>query len=224
MNILAVDTSTRACVLGVRSRESGEGGENTWADEVVLDRTHSKEILPRIEALLQSAKVEKSNLDLLVYATGFEVQKTGVYNKIVGRGGLDLADKYANGIRTLFGIHSEGYPNLFIMGGYQASFQLNLTYILQSQGDHIAECINYTRKNGYQSIEPSGDAEEWWVQEVIKNRGTTNFNSECTPGYYNFEGESNRRQDGNYNGGFQTYVDFQTEVRANMQENFVFSN
>ena len=70
MNILAVDTSTRACVLGVRSRESGEGGENTWADEVVLDRTHSKEILPRIEALLQSAKVEKSNLDLLVYGQG----------------------------------------------------------------------------------------------------------------------------------------------------------
>ncbi|MFT6754041.1 MAG: cation diffusion facilitator CzcD-associated flavoprotein CzcO [Candidatus Azotimanducaceae bacterium] len=163
------------------------------------------------------------DLDLLVYATGFEVQKTGVYNKIVGTGGLDLTDKYADGIRTLFGIHSEGYPNLFIMGGYQASFQLNLTYILQSQGDHIAECINYTRKNGYQSIEPSGDAEEWWVQEVIKNRGTTNFNSECTPGYYNFEGESNRRQDGNYNGGFQTYVDFQTEVRANMQENFVFA-
>ncbi|MFT4676350.1 MAG: tRNA threonylcarbamoyladenosine biosynthesis protein TsaB [Candidatus Azotimanducaceae bacterium] len=70
MNILAVDTSTRACVLGVRSDVSGEGGENTWTDETVLDRTHSKEILPRIEALLQSAKVDKSELDLLVYGQG----------------------------------------------------------------------------------------------------------------------------------------------------------
>ena len=33
-------------------------------------------------------------LDLLIYATGFEVQKTGIYNRIVGEGGLDLADKY----------------------------------------------------------------------------------------------------------------------------------
>jgi cation diffusion facilitator CzcD-associated flavoprotein CzcO len=163
------------------------------------------------------------DLDLLVYATGFEVQQTGIYNKIVGKNDLDLMDKYADGIRTLFGIHSEGYPNMFIMGGFQASFQLNLTYILQSQGDHIAECINYARTNDFQTIEPTSEAEEWWVQEVIKNRGTTNFNAECTPGYYNNEGEDTRRQDGNYNGGFQQYLNFQQEVRDDMQKHFVFT-
>ena len=40
------------------------------------------------------------------------------------------------------------------------------------------------------------------MQEVIAHRGKTNRNADCTPGYYNFEGEFNRRQDGNYNGGF----------------------
>ena len=34
-------------------------------------------------------------LDLLVYATGFEVQQTGIYNDIVGEGGVNLQDKYA---------------------------------------------------------------------------------------------------------------------------------
>ena len=33
--------------------------------------------------------------------------------------------------------------------------------------------------------------EDWWVSEVIRYRGTTNRNRECTPGYYNFEGEDN---------------------------------
>ena len=32
------------------------------------------------------------------------------------------------------GIHTAGFPNLFIMGGYQASFQFNLTEMLQTQG------------------------------------------------------------------------------------------
>ena len=32
--------------------------------------------------------------------------------------GVDLTDKYADGIRTLLGIHTQGFPNLFIMGGY----------------------------------------------------------------------------------------------------------
>jgi len=162
-------------------------------------------------------------LDLLIYATGFEVQKTGIYNQIVGKNGLNLEDKYGEGVRTLLGIHTHGYPNLFVMGGYQASFQFNLTDMLQTQGDHIAACIDYTRSNGFNTLDPTSDAEEWWVQEVIEHRGKTSRNQDCTPGYYNFEGEFNRRQDGNYNGGFRQYFAHQGEVRAKMAENFDFT-
>ena len=165
----------------------------------------------------------KFNLDLLIYATGFEVQKTGIYNKIIGKGGLDLEDKYRSGIQTLFGIHSVGYPNLFIMGGYQASFQFNLTYMLQTQGDHIADCIAHTRENSFDSIEPTEQAEQWWVQEVINHRGKTTRNEDCTPGYYNFEGESQRRQDGNYNGGITRYLDHMEASRKNMTQHYTFS-
>ena len=151
------------------------------------------------------------------------MQKTGIYNQIKGRSALDLNDKYSDGIRTLLGIHSQGYPNLFIMGGYQASFQFNLTDMLQTQGDHIAACIDYVRRHGLPVPSmPTAEAEEWWVQEVITHRGKTTRNQECTPGYYNFEGESNRRQDGNYNGGFKQYFEHQGEVRARMEENFAF--
>ncbi len=162
-------------------------------------------------------------LDLLIYATGFEVQKTGLYNEIRGVTGLDLTAKYRTGIRTLFGIHSQGYPNLFIMGGYQASFQFNLTDMLQSQGDHIAACIDYVRRRDYQSLDVTAEAEAWWVEEVKKYRGKTTRNQDCTPGYYNFEGEFQRRQDGNYNGGFPKYVTHMERVRADMGEYFVFT-
>lgn len=163
-------------------------------------------------------------LDLLIYATGFEVQKTGIYNQIVGREGLSLDEKYGEGIRTLLGIHVNGFPNFFVMGGYQASFQFNLTDMLQTQGDHIAACIDYTRQHGHKTIEPTFEAEEWWVQEVIRHRGKTNRNQECTPGYYNFEGESNLRQDGNYNGGFRNYFEHQRSVRDAMTKQFTFSD
>ncbi len=162
-------------------------------------------------------------VDLLIYATGFEVQKTGIYNEIRGKGGLELNDKYRDGMRTLVGIHSNGYPNLFIMGGYQSSFQFNLTDMLQAQGDHIAACIDYTRRHGYKTIDATPEAEEWWVQEVIKHRGKTSRNQDCTPGYYNFEGEFNRRQDGNYNGGFNRYCTHMEEVREKMEQNFIFT-
>src|SRR5271167_3352083 len=40
-------------------------------------------------------------LDVLIYATGFEVQRTGTYNQIIGTNGLDINEKYREGIRTL---------------------------------------------------------------------------------------------------------------------------
>jgi cation diffusion facilitator CzcD-associated flavoprotein CzcO len=161
-------------------------------------------------------------LDLLIYATGFEVQKTGIYNEIRGRDGREINEVYADGIRTLFGVHTHGFPNLFIMGGYQASFQFNLTFMLQTQGDHIAECIKLARERGAAEIDVSPKTEEWWVQEVIAHRGKTSRNADCTPGYYNFEGEFNRRQDGNYNGGFLQYYTHMQDIRADLASHFVF--
>jgi cation diffusion facilitator CzcD-associated flavoprotein CzcO len=162
-------------------------------------------------------------LDVLIYATGFEVQKTGIYNEIRGRGGVEINETYSQGLRTLFGVHTHGYPNLFIMGGYQASFQFNLTFMLQTQGDHIAECIAYARDHGYAEIDVAPDTEQWWVDEVIAHRGKTSRNQDCTPGYYNFEGEFNRRQDGNYNGGFLQYYTHMQAIRDKLPEHFVFS-
>jgi cation diffusion facilitator CzcD-associated flavoprotein CzcO len=162
-------------------------------------------------------------VDLLIYATGFEVQKTGTYNQIIGRGGLDLQDKYRDGVRTVLGIHTSGFPNMFIMGGYQASFNFNLTDVLQAQGDHIAACIDFVRQNGHDTLDCTTESEEWWVQEVIAHRGKTNRNQECTPGYYNFEGEFNRRQDGNYNAGFPKYGAHLRSVRESLPDHFSFT-
>jgi len=94
--------------------------------------------------------------------------------------------------------------------------------MLQTQGDHIAECIDHVRKNGYTTIDAMPNTEQWWVDEVIRNRGKTNRNKECTPGYYNFEGENNRRQDGNYNGTFYQYFLHMTDVRKDMDQHFRF--
>ena len=61
------------------------------------------------------------------------------------------------------------------------------------------------------------------MQQVIEHLGTTSRNKDCTPGYYNFEGADNRRQDGNYNGTMKEYLDHMSDIRSNMADNFVFT-
>ena len=164
-------------------------------------------------------------LDVLIYATGFEVQKTGIYNEIRGSDGRrdqrEVRRRHPHPVRHA---HRTAIPNLFIMGGYQASFQFNLTFMLQTQGDHIAECIKLRARARLRRRSTSTpETEEWWVQEVIDHRGKTSRNQDCTPGYYNFEGEFNRRQDGNYNGGFLQYFTHMQEIREDLANHFLFA-
>ena len=85
----------------------------------------------------------------------------------------------------------------------QVSTQFSTT--IKGQKFYLQLMFGSNDGNGYTTIDVTDQAEEDWVQEVIAHRGKTSRNAECTPGYYNFEGEFNRRQDGNYNGGFPKY-------------------
>src|SRR5258708_37052215 len=105
----------------------------------------------------------------MIYATGFEVQKTGIYNQIIGRFGLEINKYYRDGMKTLLGIHSHGYPNLFVMAGLQAAFAFNLTHVLQMPGDYIAACIQHLREPGFRVLEGTEGAGADGVQKTISN-------------------------------------------------------
>ncbi|MBW2401177.1 MAG: NAD(P)/FAD-dependent oxidoreductase, partial [Deltaproteobacteria bacterium] len=73
-------------------------------------------------------------LDCLIYASGFEVgtdyTQRGDY-QIYGRGGQTLTEKWSDGLRTLHGMHTHGFPNcFFIMSIYQSGFTVNFTHML----------------------------------------------------------------------------------------------
>ena len=57
-------------------------------------------------------------LDVIVFATGFDAM-TGALNRIDirGRDGTLLRDAWAEGARTLLGLQSVGFPNLFTITG-----------------------------------------------------------------------------------------------------------
>ncbi|MBL4679669.1 MAG: tRNA (adenosine(37)-N6)-threonylcarbamoyltransferase complex dimerization subunit type 1 TsaB [Pseudomonadales bacterium] len=64
--ILAIDTSTKTCVLGLQDKCSGE---MTSATEFV-GRSHSEVILPKIIKLLEGNELGLEDLDLIVYGKG----------------------------------------------------------------------------------------------------------------------------------------------------------
>ena len=101
---------------------------------------------------------------------------------------------------------------------HQAAFSFNLVDILKTQGDHIAKCIAACNDKQHGVVmDVTEESEEWWVQQVIANRGKSNYARDCTPGYYNFEGTEQRHQDGNFNGGVIAYYNHVSLIRHAMR-------
>lgn len=150
-------------------------------------------------------------VDCVIFATGFDfgnsygatAQQRG--HPIYGRGGAVLADEWRNGMRTLHGFYSAGFPNLFHMGGSQNGVAFAITYCLDEQAEHIAEVLKATDERGATLVEPTPEAEAEWVAIIrAKDKSFHDFQRECTPGLYNDEGkvgDTISRSDEYYGGG-----------------------
>jgi cation diffusion facilitator CzcD-associated flavoprotein CzcO len=140
-------------------------------------------------------------LDCLIFATGFEVGTTYTRRAgydIVGKGGQLLSEKWADGLRTLHGLQTNGFPNCFFLGFTQSAVTVNVPQSLKEQARHVTYLLDQVKARGAATVEATVDGEMGWLAEMqSKARMGEQFRLECTPGYYNNEGKT-----GNPNGFF----------------------
>jgi cation diffusion facilitator CzcD-associated flavoprotein CzcO len=159
-------------------------------------------------------------LDCLIFATGFEVgtdyaRRTGF--EVVGRDGLTLTEKWADGVRTFHGLHVRGFPNCFVESIAQSGFTVNFPYLLDVQASHVAWVIASALSRGITEVEASASAEAAWVDTVLARSAlVAQRRKACTPGYYNREGRvDHRTQQGSFFiGGPTEYADILTAWRV----------
>ncbi len=129
---------------------------------------------------------------------------------MVGRDGRTLSEHWADGVRTLHGMHMRGFPNCFMMSVAQSGFTVNFPYVIDAQAKHLAYLVDRALGDGIRTLETSAEAESGWVESVLGFAGrTSEFGETCTPGYYNNEGQPTRkgRQGGFYFGGPREYFE-----------------
>ncbi|MDO8432102.1 MAG: NAD(P)/FAD-dependent oxidoreductase [Candidatus Binatus sp.] len=156
-------------------------------------------------------------VDCIIFATGFEVgtaytRRAGF--EVYGRGGKSLTEHWSKGIRTLHGFYSSGFPNCFHMGITQNTVTANFPHMLEDQARHITEVIQHAKAHEARCLEPTAEAEAEWLETIKqKESKSLDFQLECTPGYYNNEGQLDKGPGfvgGLYGGGpieFQKIVD-----------------
>jgi cyclohexanone monooxygenase len=107
-------------------------------------------------------------IDALVLATGFDAMTGSVARiDIVGRNGVTLNQKWAEGPRTYLGLMSAGFPNLFIITGPGSPSVLsNMIVSIEQHVDWIADCIAFMHNRRLDVMEANREAEDKWVVHV----------------------------------------------------------
>ena len=167
--------------------------------------------MERITAAGPVVNGQQYEVDCIIYGTGFEPERTPLYRRaghdIVGREGVTLAEKWADGAASLYGVMTPGFPNLFLMPAptQQAVVTVNYTQLAVAGAEFVTGAISLLRKQGVEAFDVSAQAEEAWTQKIVDSYmpGTAVMTA-CTPSRINNEGhpETINPRDGNYGGGF----------------------
>jgi cyclohexanone monooxygenase len=130
---------------------------------------------------------------------------------------VTLSDKWADGARTFHGYATHGFPNLFIMAHVQTGLSLNFPHMIGEQARHISWILEQAQKRGATLIEATMAAEDGWVAEIDAAAiSMVEALRECTPSYFNHEGDVSRLNARNsaYGGGALAFYQIIADWRA----------
>ena len=133
-------------------------------------------------------------VDCIIYASGFEVgtaheRRAGF--DMTGVGGVRLSDYWKDGMRSLHGIHVHGFPNAFLVQMSQgANLISNYPHNLSDSARTIAAVIHQAEASDADTVDVSLEAENAWLELLSQGAGMMLDSQDCTPGYYNNEGQA----------------------------------
>jgi cyclohexanone monooxygenase len=141
-------------------------------------------------------------LDVLIYATGFQWMATATFNMIVGRDGQTLSDKWeTEGTKTFLGVHSQGFPNMFIVTGPQGGGgSFNFTDAIDAHGDYIVWMLTTMRDKALDIVDINQEPEDKYAEHCRVADIATAPLRDCVS-YYNGHGDAEPGSLAYYGGG-----------------------
>lgn len=133
--------------------------------ELINARAHPIQHITRTGIQLSDRHLD---VEIIVFAIGYDAITGALVDiDIRGTDGQLLRDSWANGPRTLLGLQTAGFPNLFtITGPGSPSVLSNMVVSIEQHVDWIADCLGHLRSSGLNRIEASPESEQRWMDHV----------------------------------------------------------
>jgi cyclohexanone monooxygenase len=130
-------------------------------------------------------------LDILVYATGFDPFAFFRPTEIIGRDGQSLNELWKGSCSAYRSVAVPGFPNLFLIGGPNSPIG-NFSYLrtAEVQIGYIEQLIADLAAGTYRQIEPTQEATDNFNDEIAAAmKETVWVTGGCTSWYYDKQGK-----------------------------------
>ncbi|KAI9020342.1 cyclohexanone monooxygenase [Hyaloraphidium curvatum] len=145
--------------------------------------------------------------DSIICATGFDAMTGSVLRMdIVGRNGVTMKDRWAEGPKTILGSMVDGFPNLFLISGPGSpSVLTNMVISLEQMVEYTTDVIAWMRKEGIKTLDPLPETVDAWVTHNNNLGKGTLFSHGCASWYVGANIPGKPRVLMPYIGGFTAY-------------------
>lgn len=128
-------------------------------------------------------------LDVLILATGFRVDRFMRPMEVVGRGGMTLEDAWADGPFSYKAISIPDFPNLFMLNGpYGPVGNFSLIDVAEMQFSYIMQLVDQVRSGSCKELSALRSATEEFDAERIEAAKKTIWASGCNSWYLDADG------------------------------------
>jgi len=128
-------------------------------------------------------------VDCIVFATGFDVSKSGTPFPITGINNRNLAEEWSRGAQAYKSINVSGFPNLFFTFGPNSGPGHNSALVyMESQIDHAVRLIKTIIDQEIKVLDVKPEIQAEYNQKIQKRLTKTNWNSGCKSWYLTEDG------------------------------------
>jgi cation diffusion facilitator CzcD-associated flavoprotein CzcO len=138
---------------------------------------------------IRTAEGIEHQADCIVFATGFDVSKTGTPIPITGRDGRVLAEEWQRGAYAFKSIAVSGYPNLFLTFGPNSGPGHNSALVyMEAQIDYVVSGIKTILDQDLRMLDVRRDRQDRYNAGMQRRLTGTTWNSGCSSWYLTEDG------------------------------------
>ncbi|GAA2991855.1 NAD(P)/FAD-dependent oxidoreductase [Streptosporangium longisporum] len=112
------------------------------------------------ENSIVDATGRETEVDVIVYGTGFKVTDALGEQRIVGRNGRKIQDAWQDGVEAYHGITTTGFPNLFFLLGPNTGLGHNsVVFMIEAQVRYVLDCLRLLSRTKARALDVRPEAQ-----------------------------------------------------------------